>query len=319
MLLRKTIEEKILENFAEYSDLFVEVQSSFLTGLYKRYQSLESANLVLYYAKHVHQDILRQKDYDLNFNLSLEKFWENHSLFKPQKNSLINVANETCLSKETARRKILQLIKQKVLSKKNKNTGWLPNEQYKKNYSLFILEEIENFSKLLNYVCKKIDLPISSEELKNELKSQFNFYWFHFLGAQLEYLRLWTIQLKDLELTLIGLQVVRIFTSKIKEKNLSHEKIFNEPSVIKDFKSASISATSISEVTGIPRATCIRKLGNLVKLKMIEQDFISKRYYLIPSSISNDVITKEVTQKAVKAFCEFYFICIKAISTKISN
>ena len=46
--------------------------------------------------------------------------------------------------------------------------------------------------------------------------------------------------------------------------------------LLKEFISASISATSISEVTKIPRATCVRKLETLVKLKVISQDKIQK-------------------------------------------
>tara|TARA_B110000259_G_scaffold173975_1_gene207809 strand:- start:119 stop:1087 length:969 start_codon:yes stop_codon:yes gene_type:complete len=319
ILSRKIIEDKILENFVDYQDLFIEIQSNFLTGLHKRYQSIKSGNLVLYFAKQAHQDILKQKDYDFNFNFSFEKFWENHSLIMPTKKSIIKIAKDICIPKETARRKILQLIKLKILSKKNNNTGWLPSERYKKSYDLFIQEEIDGFTKLLFFICKKINISITNEEIKEEIKKKFNFYWFHYLNAQLKYLRLWSTQLKDLELTLIGLQVVRIFTSKIRKQNISHENLFNGPSIMNNFKSTSISATSISDVTSIPRATCIRKLESLVKLKMIKQDHISKRYYLIPESLSKNVISKEVTLEATKTFCEFYFICIRTISAKPSN
>ena len=115
---REIIEEKILENLMEYQDVFIEFQSYFCVGLYKRYQNIENGNLVLYFAKQVHQDILRQKDYDLNFNCSFKKFWDNHRLFNPTKNSLIKIANEICLPKETTRRKIAQLIKKKSLVRK---------------------------------------------------------------------------------------------------------------------------------------------------------------------------------------------------------
>jgi hypothetical protein len=76
----KIIKVLLLENLVEYQDLFSQFQSNFLTGLYKRYQGVENGNLVLYFAKQVHQDILRQKDYNLNFDISFENFWENHKL-----------------------------------------------------------------------------------------------------------------------------------------------------------------------------------------------------------------------------------------------
>ena len=312
----KIIKVLLLENLVEYQDLFSQFQSNFLTGLYKRYQGVENGNLVLYFAKQVHQDILRQKDYNLNFDISFENFWENHKLVSPIKKSIIKIADDVSLPKETVRRKILQLVKQKVLSKKNDNIGWFPNERYKESYNLFVHKEIENLSLLLIFICKKINLNVSSDNIKKELKEKFNFYWFHYLNVQLEYLKLWKLQLKDLELVLIGLQITSIFASKAKEKSFSHKKIHNNPSVIKDFESASINANLVSEVTGIPRATCIRKLERLVEIKMIAQDHISKRYYLIPTSTSKDFIAKQLTQKITETFSEFYFICIRAISSK---
>jgi hypothetical protein len=312
----KIIQDIIFENFTEYQDKFIQFQSDFLAGLYKRYQGVETGSLVLYFAKFAHQDILRQKDYDFNFDISFEKFWENHKLISPTKNSIIKTAKDSALPKETARRKILQLINQKVLCKKNRNIGWLPNEQYKENYNLVVQGEIKEVSSLLHYICNKMNLSISREIAEKELKEKFNFYWFHFLSAQLEYLKLWGIQLKDLELVLISLQVASLFTLRIKEKNLSYEKIYNNPSMIKEFSWASINATSISEVTGIPRGTCIRKLESLVKLKMIAQDKNSKRYFLIPSSVSKDLISKKLTQEVTKVFSNFFFICLRAISIK---
>ena len=312
----KIIEDQISKNFIEYQDLFIQFQSNFITGLYKRYQGVENGSLVLYFAQQAHQEILRKKDYDFNFNIGFEKFWENHALIVPDKKSIDKIASSTSLPKETARRKILQLIQQKVLSKKNKNTGWLPNEQYKESYNLIVQKEIEDLSSLLNYICKKVNISISEEKVENELKEKFNFYWFHFISTQLEYLKIWSAQIKDLELVLVGLQVTNIFALKPKDNNLSHEKIYNSSSVIKTFGGASINATSVSEITGIPRATCIRKLRHLVKLKMIKQDTVSKRYYLSPVSVSKELISKQTAQKITKTFSKFYFICLRGITSK---
>jgi response regulator of citrate/malate metabolism len=318
-LSKKIIKNAILQNYVDYQYLFVEFQSKFLSGLHNRYQSLENGNLVLYYAKQVHQDILRQKDYNLNFNTSHEKFWENYDDIKPKQISIIKIAKDTSLPKETARRKILQLIKQKVLNKKNRNIGWRPNEQYKKSYDLFIKEEIKDVARMISYICKKINFSISTEAVVNELEEKFSFYWFHYLGAQLEYLKLWSKQLNDLELGLIFLQVAHVFTSKAKKKNLSHKDLFKDPSLLKEFISASVSATSISDVTNISRATCVRKLETLIKLKMISQDKISKRYYIIPNAITKNLISEKLIKKIVVIFSEFFFICVRAINIKTSS
>ncbi len=318
-LSAKTIENKILENYFEYQNLFIEFQSKFLSSLYFRYQSIENGNLALYYAKQTHQDILRQKDYNLNFDLSYEKLWINHNEINPRQIPIIKIATETHLPKETTRRKILQLIKQKVLNKKNRNIGWLPNEKYKQSYNLFINEEIKDVTKLICFVSEKINLFISSEATTKELKKKFSFYWFHYLDAQLKYFSLWSKQFKDLDLILIFLQVACLFISKAKKKNLSHKALYNDPSLLKEFISASISATAISEVTKIPRATCVRKLETLVKLKIILKDEITKRYYMIPYALEENLISQKKTKDVVKLFSEFYFICLRAITIRTSN
>ena len=58
--------------------------------------------------------------------------------------------------------------------------------------------------------------------------------------------------------------------------------------IIKKFKNlatseANISVSSISDITGIPRATCIRKLDTFVKMKILQKDEKSKRYSLVLS------------------------------------
>jgi len=315
-LSAKIIEDKILNNYIDYQYLFIEFQSKFLSSLYNRYQSVENGNIVLYFAKQTHQDILRQKDYDLNFDISYEKLWENYSGIKPRQRSLVKVADDTLLPKETVRRKILQLIKQKVLYKEKKNIGWLPNEQHKKIYNLVIDQEINDLGKLITFICEKINLSITRKEVKEEIKKNFSFYWFHYLEAQLKYLKLWSHQFNDREIILIFLQVTHLFTSKVKEKILSHTDVFHNPSLLKEFIRASISATSISEITKIPRATCVRKLEHLVDLKVVLQDKISKRYYIIPTAISENLISKKITEEIVKNFSKFFFICIRAINAK---
>ena len=319
LLSAKNIENKILENWIDYQYLFLEFQSNFLSGLYSKYQSVENGNLVLYFEKQTHQNILRKKDYDLNFNISYDKFWKNHHEINPERRSLIKISEDTFLPKETVRRKVLELVQQKVINKKNRNIGLLPNEQYKQSYNLFTDIEINGVCKLISYICKKMNISIFREEITDEIKKRFSFYWFHYLETQLDYLRLWSKQINDLELCLIFLQVAYLFTSKAKEKNISHNDIYDELSLFKEFKSASISIASVSEVTGIPRATCLRKLEILIKMKIVSRDKISRRYYIIPSAVSNNLISQKITGKVISRFSVFFFICLRAMSTKISN
>ena len=67
------IEKVLMENFVKLMPSFYEMQSSFLSGIYKRYGDLEGGNIVIFFARDLHLEILRMSERDLNFNLSLEE------------------------------------------------------------------------------------------------------------------------------------------------------------------------------------------------------------------------------------------------------
>ena len=68
---KKNIEKVLLDNFIDLMPLFYEMESSFLSGIYERYGDLEGGNIVIFFARDLHLEILRKRDTDLNFNLSL--------------------------------------------------------------------------------------------------------------------------------------------------------------------------------------------------------------------------------------------------------
>ena len=319
------IKKKILDNFVEYAKIFTPFQSDFLSGLYNRYKCLDNGSIVLYFAKKTQQAILRKKDYDLNYDLSFKNFWLNHGHVKIPPTTILNIAKDINLPKETTRRKLSELTKQRILSKKNKHILWLPSEEYKENYNQFVYQEIKNMAKLTKFVTDKIDLNFSTEEIIEEYKKRFSFYWFHYLDLQLKWMNVWKLRFNDLEIPLIFLQFAVLLSSRLKRYNIiSHNKLFETSDVVVTGPGAqnvnvSVSATSISEVTGIPRATCIRKLNQMVKQKILTQDKNTKRFFIIPEALSKNLVSKELTEKATEIYSKFYSIFINSLKTKTSH
>ena len=68
-----------------------------------------------------------------------------------------------------------------------------------------------------------------------------------------------------------------------------------------------MSATSISLITGIPRASCIRKLKLLCDKKIIKKDFSTKRYYSNIYNKKNSRFNFDNNNKTVNYFSEFLF------------
>lgn len=315
---KKNIEKAISDNFMKLMPSFYEMQSLFLSGVYKRYGDLEGGHIVIYFARDLHLQILRKREKDLSFNLSLDEFWNNHKDIIQSKKKIILVSKNTGLPKETTRRKILALIKKKHLKKGDKNKiFWEPASDLKSTYIKIIEEQIRSLSKFIYEQFKVLNIPIPFSKIEKEIKKNYSFYWYHYLTVQLELIKFWQTQLKDLEVLLIGLQTlikaVNLLSSKI-DKGLDSFVLGKVPKNIR-IKDADISATSISEVTNIPRATCIRKLEKLVKLNILNKDKDNKRYYLsiqnLPSNPNFNFIKSVET--TVSIFSEFSFLVFRSL------
>ena len=311
------ISKKLLEHWGGYINLWKPFQSFFLSGLYKKYHCLDSGQLVLFFAKKTHQSILRKKDYNLNFDLSFEKFWENHSEAENTPSTILAIAKESNIPKETARRKISELMKQKVLARKHNHISWQPSEEYKKSYNILIAQEIEKLAELTKFVTDKMNLNFSTDEIITEFKKNFCFYWFHYLNLQLEWMKIWKSKIKDLEIVHIIIEIVSVLTSKTKE-NFSIEDFYNNSNTIFRFENMNISATTIADITGIPRSTCMRKLNQIAKQKMIKQDQNTNKYIISPEILEKN-FSKDFINKSIQIYSKFYFIYIQALSFKISK
>ena len=315
------IEKMLLDNFVKLMPSFYEMQSSFLSGIYKRYGDLEGGHIVIFFARDLHLQILRKREKDLDFNLSLDNFWNNHKNINQGKKKVIFISRETGLPKETTRRKLINLIKKKHIKKIEKNKiFWEPVSEFKETYIKIIEDQISSLSKFIYEQGKFLNLNLSYVKIQKEIKTNYSFFWYHYLNFQLEYIKFWQQRLKDLELLLIGLQA-QIQTLNFLNRKTSVD--FNSLFLNKlpkgiNIKDANISATSISEITGIPRATCIRKLERFVKMKFLEKDKGTKRYYLLLGQLnSNPLIpATEGMKKTLHIFSAFSSIVLKGISAK---
>jgi len=322
---KKNIEKILLDNFIDLMPSFYEMESAFLSGIYERYGDLERGNIVIFFAKDLHLEILRKREVNLSFNLSLDRFWNNHKNIIQKKKKIITIAKSTGLPRETARRKILSLIKTKHIKKTEENTlFWEPDSKSKDSYIKIIEEQINSLSRFIFQQLRFFSSNIPISKIEKEIKNNYSFYWYHYLNTQLEYIKLWQVQFKDLEMLLIGLQTLIQSIRDLKNLNRSQNldsfilTKMTKGTAAFNAKNIGISATSISEVTGVPRANCIRKLEKYIKMKMIEKDPITKRYNLIPAQIkfapspANSIL--DGIKHTINIFSEFSSIILKSLN-----
>ena len=316
-LENKLVQKNLTDNFLKLMPTFYEMESSFLSGVYKRYGDLEGGNIVIFFARDCHLEILRKREKDLNFNLSLENFWNNHKDIHQKRKKIILVSQQTGLPKETTRRKIISLIKKKHLKKGDKNKlYWEPDYPQKETYVKIIDEEINSLSKFIFEQTKLLSLAMPVSKIEREIKNNYSFYWYHFLNVQLEYIKFWQDKLKDLEMLLIGVQVLILTLNSIKRNFTNFNSIFENQKNLKYMTefNADISATSISDITGIPRATCIRKLDKFVKMRVLQKNQKSKRYSLVLDQTTfNPMLTPEWMKHKIEILSDFSFIILKGL------
>ena len=318
------INHLLLDHTASLMSEFYEMQSSFLSGIYKRYRSIETANIILCLAKKMHLEIMRQREKNLNHDISLNNFWNNFNNINRPTQKIVSIANMTGIPKETARRKIKGLINQNfvLMNDSNKEYYWNLLAKQQDDYYKIVKSEIQILAKFAATCAAGLNLNIDKDTIVNEIKSQFSFYWYHFLNYQLKWLKMWQDRVKDIDLILITLQAV-IPTLQYAEKNQNIKdlgldnlyKVIGKTNNQYKFSDTAVSAASISEVTGIPRATCIRKLELLVKLGMLIRETKTKRYFVnqLTSKRTNSILTKENVLFTIENFSEYLIIILNSI------
>ena len=288
------------ENFTELQNIFNKFQSFFLNDLYERYdKDLDCAIISLYYEKNLHQTILRSRDYNFDFDLSFNKFWDNHSSTKQDLFKIINISKSTGLPKETVRRKVKILLDNKVLELDKKKIFWKP-QQDKEFYTKTIDKHLDVLLKFSSSISKFLNQSFDIKITKEKILKNFSFYRFHYLNAQLKFLKIWQLKFKDLELLMLYLECE------------IQSNLFINNKVSKPF----LSATTVSNITGLPKSTVIRKLSKLSRMKIIKKELLSDKYKKKTEGFffNNNFNLNNISNEAVDNFSEFYFIVLKALS-----
>ena len=164
-----------------------------------------------------------------------------------------------------------------------------------------------------------LNIKLERKIIEDEIYSQFSFYWYHYLSCQLNWLKFWQLKLKDNDLLLISLQAI-IPTLQFIDKNIGEINLDNVFKIIghvnkNECKNCSISATSVSEVTGIPRATCIRKLQKLVNLGFLSHENKTKRYSVNQSmdARTKNILSEENVSFTIKNFSDYIAIILNSL------
>ena len=219
-------------------------------------------------------------DYDKFYseqNLQIERF------------NISTLSKEFNLPKETMRRKIQELEDQGVIRKKNK-TIFVDRSAYNLVKPINQIKITSNYLHKILKIMKKegyVNKVISSDDIVKKIKLNFSRCWLWFYQFEIQNIIGWKNYFQDINefyvLSTCWINQVYNTQNKINFSDTTNKILDNVHEFVTKNPGTGLNALSISEMTGLPRATVIRKNKNLIKKNLLELD--EKKHYYVPYSI----------------------------------
>ena len=305
-------EDKIFEiinkNFSKLAPAYFSLVTNWLIRSYSEYRNIEKFIILIYL---INKDlILFRKN---GIIIDYDTFYKDKSLEIPKIN-ISDISRDLLIPKESVRRKIEALEKERVIKKTGKKI-FIERSAYVTTQAKKTLEEfsilVSKFSEIL--ASEKIsNKAFNVSEISNSIKENFSFCWYHFYKFLFVFTNRWKTDTKtlDLETICVGFIVLinTVQNKNFKNKDFDREIFFKE---VKKNNQVGINAFSISDITGIPRATVVRKLEFLIKNKFLNKD--KKKLY----SFSMNIKTKQF--KIIKKLQDKNMISLSSFLYRVFN
>ncbi len=263
------IDKIFKNNFDLLSPYFFKMMSEWTIGAYSIFKDVNKY-LILIYLINKQFEFFRRN----NLNINYDNFYKDKSL-EVEKINIIKISIDLDIPKESVRRKIVELEKQGIIKKIGKKII-IDRSAYSSTQPTDTLKNLSNllsiFSKILREE-KVIKNELSTNEVNILIKQNFSFCWYQFYKFLFPYCLRWKKYLGDLEYFSIIATIILNTNSRIAKdfKGIDSFLVKWRKNIISQ-KIRGINAMSISEITGIPRPTVVRKLKILVKKKYISLD-----------------------------------------------
>ena len=257
------IHKVIQENFASLAPSFFTLTSNWFIRAYDHYKDIDKFVIIIYL---IHQDLIYFRQNGLK--IDYETFYKDKPI-EINKINISDISKDLGVPKESIRRKVLELEKQRIIKKIGKKIFVVRDTLYSAKATETLTEVatiLHEFNKILKNE-KIVTEVYSIDEIILSIKKNFSYCLYQFNKFWFAYLLRWRMELKDLETLAIGMVVV---INAVKNKD------FNPKKNIKSYRkqlmgsdNRGVNAMSISEITGIPRPTVVRKLKYLIGKKYL--------------------------------------------------
>jgi DNA-binding Lrp family transcriptional regulator len=258
-------------------------QLEWVSGVYQSYKDHEKYMIVLYLIK---------KTFDFySKNLVKENFTEffEKDFIEVDSFTIMEVSKAIDIAKESARRKINELEKSGAIKRIKRRTiidkSMFPFMKPQKSI-IRISRFLSTISNIL-YQGNILQSEFESIKIEDFIKNNFSLIWKLYYEVQIPNLLKWKKVFKDLETfhvwavcvvnQKLNSQKNPESNNKISKKKYLDRYFFNDDNVIDG-----VNAMSISDISGIPRATVIRKLNILIEKKYLVIN--DKKHYTLANT-----------------------------------
>jgi len=260
----------VLESkYSVVGPMWVNYQMEWMNGVYASFKDHDKFLIIIFLIK-------KTLDfYSRNFTkLTYEEFYSRDTV-EIEKFTLSEISQTLNIPKESTRRKIFELEKEGAI-KKVKKKLIIDRSKFFKSKPVKSIQRICRFLSLLSDICEKEKImpeKISSKNLELIVKHNFSYIWKIYYEMQIPMVISFKKIFKDIEtFHIFGICVVNqhLYAKKISDTYMNREKFIK--TTLAWSENQGINAMSISDISGIPRATVIRKLKILVKNESLTID-----------------------------------------------
>ena len=290
----------INKNFSKLAPTYYKMLSNWFIRAYGVYGDIDKYIILIYL---VNKDFIffRRNGLIVEF----ETFFKDKTL-EIEKINISDISKDLQIPKESVRRKVDELEKKGAI-KKNKKKIFISINAFSPDRVNQGIKEVSTllyeFNKLLKKE-NKINKTFEIVEIITSIKKNYSFCWYQFYKFLFVFTNRWRKSVGDLETFCIGMVVMlnAVERESFRVKDLNIKQFQNS---LPDIKDRGVNAMSISEITGIPRPTVVRKLKHL-----IENGFLSiDEKKLLEVNIRGEAlkISKNLQDKNILSLSNFIF------------
>jgi predicted transcriptional regulator len=256
----KIIYKTIEKNFSKLAPYYYSFISNWLIRAYKHYHDIDKFIIIIYL---INKDLIFFRRNGLI--IDYDTFYKDKTV-EIEKINITDISKDLQIPKESVRRKVLELEKKSIIKKTGKKI-FVDRSAF---YAAQAVDTLKDFTTLLHEFSKLLkkekigERIFETKEISASIKKNFSFCWYQFYKFLFIFTNRWRKEVIDLETFCIGILVILNASHnknfKIKDLNLkSYQKL------IMSADNKGLNAMSISDITGIPRPTVVRKLKYLIK------------------------------------------------------